>query len=191
MYRMASNVYHVHEGQTACVPAIKSKTNYWGYHVSLNPPKLAFTICPFGYCKSPATNSTEYNACQGKRTGVMCGMCSQSYTEALWSTYCTPVRDCNDHWFWIFFLGQTFSMAIILVFKPPFVTHCIKQIFWFRTLSSPHCRHPDESCHNSLLLQRRNTTREQYIVVFNTTQHNSFEDIVFYFLPNSTIAFII
>ena len=140
MYRMASNVYHVHEGQTACVPAIKSKTNYWGYHVSLNPPKLAFTICPFGYCKSPATNSTEYNACQGKRTGVMCGMCSQSYTEALWSTYCTPVRDCNDHWFWIFFLGQTFSMAIILVFKPPFVTHVFKppfvQIFWFRTLSS-------------------------------------------------------
>ena len=105
-----------------CVPAIKSKTNYWGYHVSSNPFKLAFTICPFGYCKSPSTNITKYNTCQGKRTGVMCGMCSEGYTEALWSTYCTPVMDCNDHWFWILFLTLVFSMAIILVFKPPFVT---------------------------------------------------------------------
>ena len=115
-----------------CVPTISSKRNYWGYHVSLNPPKLAFTICPFGYCQSPPTKRTEFNACQGKRTGVMCGMCSQGYTEALWSTYCTPVKDCNDHWFWILFLVLVFSMAIILVFKPPFVTYCLKQILWFR-----------------------------------------------------------
>ena len=115
-----------------CVPAINSKTNYWGYHTSSNPPKLAFTICPFGYCKSPPTNSTEYNACQGKRTGVMCGMCSQGYTEALWSSYCTPVKDCNDYWFWILFLALIFSMAILLVFKPPFVTYCLKQILWFK-----------------------------------------------------------
>ena len=118
-----------------CVPAIKSKTNYWGYHTSSNPPQLAFTICPFGYCKSPPTNSTEYNACQGKRTGVMCGMCSQGYTEALWSSYCTPVKDCNDYRFWILFLALIFSMAILLVFKPPFVTYCLKQILWFRISS--------------------------------------------------------
>ena len=115
-----------------CVPTIRSKTNYWGYYVSLNPPKLAFTICPFGYCKPPPAKSTEYNACQGKRSGVMCGMCSQGYTEALSSTYCTPVKDCNDHWFWILFLVLVFSMAIILVFKPPFVTYCLKQVLWFR-----------------------------------------------------------
>ena len=118
-----------------CVAAIKSKANYWGYHVSSNPPKLAFTICPFGYCMSPSTNSTDYNACQGKRTGVMCGMCSKGYTEALWSTYCTLVKDCNDYWFWILFLILVFSMAIILVFKPPFVAYCLKQIFCFKTRS--------------------------------------------------------
>ena len=115
-----------------CVPAIKSKKNYWGYSAGSNPPKLAFTICPFGYCKSPPRNSTQYNACQGKRTGVMCGMCSRGYTEALWSTHCTPVKNCNDHWFWILFLALVFSMAIILVFKPPFMTYCLKQILWFR-----------------------------------------------------------
>ena len=119
-----------------CVSAIRSKTNYWGYRASSNPPKLAFAICPFGYCKSPPNNSTEYNACQGKRTGVMCGMCSQGYTEAMWSTHCTSVKDCNDHWFWILLLAFVFSMAITLVFKPPFVTFFLKQTFWFRT-SSP------------------------------------------------------
>ncbi|CAB4027547.1 Hypothetical predicted protein, partial [Paramuricea clavata] len=114
-----------------CVAAIKSKTNFWGYQTSSNPPKLAFTICPFGYCKSPPANSSKYNDCQGKRTGVMCGVCSQGYTEALWSTYCTPVKDCHDHWFWVLFLALVFSMAILLVFKPPFVTYSLKQIFWF------------------------------------------------------------
>ena len=58
-----------------CFPAIESRTNYWGYRTSSNPPKLAFIVCPFGYCKSPPSNSLEYNACQGKRAGVMCGVC--------------------------------------------------------------------------------------------------------------------
>ncbi|CAB4002937.1 Hypothetical predicted protein, partial [Paramuricea clavata] len=115
-----------------CVPAVRSKSNFWGYQISPTPPKLAFTICPFGYCTSPPANSSKYNDCQGKRTGVMCGECSQGYTEALWSTYCTPVKDCHDHWFWLLFLALVFSMAILLVFKPPFVTYSLKQIFWFK-----------------------------------------------------------
>ena len=168
-----------------CIPAIKSKTNYWGYHVSLNPPKLAFTICPFGYCKSPPTNSTKYNACQGKRTGVMCGMCSQGYTEALWSTYCTPVTDCNDHWFWIFLLALVFSMAIILVFKPPFVTYCLKQIFWFRTSS----RTANTQAYNDIVpsfFLDEETPQEN--IALSSTQHKQdkrqfsrFVDIIFYF----------
>ena len=168
-----------------CVPAIKSKTNYWGYQVSLNPPKLAFTICPFGYCKSPPTNSTEYNACQGKRTGVMCGMCSQGYTEALWSTYCTPIKDCNDHWFWILFLALVFSIAVILVFKPPFVTYCLKQIFWFRTSSRNADTQADDDIVSSFSLDEE-TPQEN--IALSSTQHKKdqrqfsrFVDITFYF----------
>ena len=170
-----------------CVPAIRSKTNYWGYHVNFNPPKLAFTICPFGYCKSPPTNSTKYNACQGKRTGVMCGKCSQGYTEALWSTYCTPVKDCNDHWFWILFLALVFSMAIILVFKPPFVTYCLKQIFWFR----PNSHTTDTQDNYEIIASsslNEETPQENNISLLLTEQHKQdkrqfsrFVDIVFYF----------
>ena len=169
-----------------CVPTIQSKTNYWGYHVSLNPPKLAFTICPFGYCKSPATKSTEYNACQGKRSGVMCGMCSQGYTEALSSTYCTPVKECNDHWFWIFFLVYVFSMAIILVFKPPFVTYCLKQIFWFKNDSRTVNTQAYEDFVPSFSLD--DETPEENISLSSTEQHkhdkrqfSRFEEIIFYF----------
>ena len=169
-----------------CVPTIRSKTNYWGYHVSLNPPKLAFTICPFGYCQSPPTKSTEYNACQGKRSGVMCGMCSQGYTEALWSTYCTPVKDCNDHWFWILFLVLVFSMAIILVFKPPFVTYGLKQILWFRKDSRtvntqtyvemvPTFSLDDETPEENISL----SSTEQY--KRDKRQFSRFVEIIFYF----------
>ena len=167
-----------------CVPAIKSKTNYWGYHTSSNPPKLAFTLCPFGYCKSPATNSIEYNACYGKRTGVMCGICSQGYTEALWSTYCTPVKDCNDYWFWFLFLTLVFPMAIILVFKPPFVTYCFKQIFWFRRRSTdtqanhdiiPSYSHEEARQENNISLSSTHQLKQ------DKRQFSRFVDIIFYF----------
>ena len=169
-----------------CVSAIKSKANYWGYHVSSNPPKLAFTICPFGYCMSPSTNSTDYNACQGKRTGVMCGMCSKGYTEALWSTYCTPVKDCNDYWFWILFLILVFSMAIILVFKPPFVAYCLKQIFCFKTRSRstdiqdnhdiiPSTSKEETPQENNISLSSREQNKQ------DKRQFSRFVDIIFYF----------
>ena len=168
-----------------CVPAIKSKTNYWGYYVSLNPPKLAFTICPFGYCESPPTNSIEYNACQGKRTGVMCGMCSQGYTEALWSTYCTPLTHCNDHWFWILFLVLVFSMAIILVFKPPFVTYCLKQIFWFRpnrrTAVTRNNHDIISSSSNEETPQENNRSSSSTQLKQDKRQFSRFVDIIFYF----------
>ena len=173
-----------------CFPAIKSKKNYWGYSAGSNPPKLAFTICPFGYCKSPPKNGTQYNACQGKRTGVMCGMCSQGYTEALWSTHCTPVKDCNDYEFWILFLALVFSMAIILVFKPPFVTYCLKQILWFRRSS----RSADTQAYHDIVLDvdtsfTLNEDTSQENATLSSTeqfkqdkrQFSRFVEIIFYF----------
>ena len=167
-----------------CVPAIYSKANYWGYHASSNPPKLAFTICPFGYCKSPPVNSVEYNSCQGKRRGIMCGMCSQGYTEALWSTYCTPVKDCNDYWFWILFLVLVFSIAIILVFKPPFVTYCLNQIFWFRKSS----RTSDTQINYDIIVSSNEEIPQENISLSSNEQlkqdkrqFSLFVEIIFYF----------
>ena len=118
----------------SCISSIKSKTNFWGYHTRFSPPKLAFTICPFGYCKSPESTSSNYNECEGNRTGIMCGMCSNGHTETLLSTYCTPTENCRDNWFWFVYLGLIFFMAILLVFKPPFVKYSLKQVLWLKRL---------------------------------------------------------
>ena len=115
-----------------CLPAIKSKANFWGYLVDFNPPKLAFAICPFGYCKSPKLGSSNYNECEGRRTGIMCGMCSKGHTETLLSTYCTPNENCKDYWFWALFLALVFSMAGLLVFKPSFLSCSLKQVLWLK-----------------------------------------------------------
>jgi hypothetical protein len=174
-----------------CVPAIRSKFNFWGYQISSNPPKLAFTICPFGYCKSPPANSSKYNDCQGKRTGVMCGECSQGYTEALWSTYCTPVKDCHDHWFWILFLLLVFSMAILLVFKPPFVTYSLKQIFWFKRFAGSRTANiqVNHDIIRSLSVDEFEETGQENIPLSSTEQlkqedkrqFSRFVEIIFYF----------
>ena len=115
-----------------CLPAIKSKANFWGYLVNFNPPTLAFAICPFGYCKSPKMGSSNYNECEGQRTGIMCGMCSKGHTETLLSTYCTPNENCKDYWFWAVFLALVFSMAGLLVFKPSFLSCSLKQVLWLK-----------------------------------------------------------
>ena len=154
-----------------CGPAIMAKPNFWGYQISSTPPKLAFTICPFGYCKSPPVNSNKYNDCQGKRTGVMCGICSQGYTDTLWSTYCTPVEDCHDHWFWALFLALVFFMAILLVFKPPFVKYTLEKIFWFKG----SCTANIQDSHDMRSLCVDEDTEQ------DKRQHFSFEEIIFYF----------
>jgi hypothetical protein len=171
-----------------CVSAVRSKSNFWGYQISSTPPKLAFTICPFGYCKSPLANSSKYNDCQGKRTGVMCGGCSQGYTEALWSTYCTPVKDCHDHWFWVLFLALVFSMAILLVFKPPFVAYSLKQIFWFKGFVGSRTANIQASHNIIRSLSVDEETGQENIPLSSTEQlkqdtrqFSRFEDIIFYF----------
>ena len=171
-----------------CVPAIKSMKNFWGYQTSSNPPKLAFTICPFGYCKSPPTYSTEYNACQGKRTGTMCGMCAEGYTEALWSTYCTSVRECNSYWYWIVFLLLVFSMAILLVFKPPAVTYVVQQIFWFKRFANkPNTNVQALAEINSSFSADEGTSQARMVLSStekleqNKRQFSRFVEIIFYF----------
>ena len=164
-----------------CVPAIMAKPNFWGYQISSTPPKLAFTICPFGYCKSPPVNSNKYNDCQGKRTGVMCGICSQGYTDTLWSTYCTPVEDCHDHWFWALFLALVFFMAILLVFKPPFVKYTLEKIFWFKGSCTTNIQDSHDMRSHCVDEDTEQGTTSESEQLQDKRQPFSFEEIIFYF----------
>ena len=74
-----------------CSQNIIAAQNYWGYKEHDSPPTLKFTMCPLGYCRTPQmTDFPEYNACQGNRSGKLCGQCNEAYTETLYSTNCRP-----------------------------------------------------------------------------------------------------
>ena len=112
---------------------IKAEENFWGLNISTNPPSLQFFPCPLEYCSSPehSTNYT-YNACFGKRSGVLCGKCSDGYSEALYSTSCRKKEKCNDHWFWLATAIYVIFFAVYFVFKPPIFSVLYKQTLWFK-----------------------------------------------------------
>ena len=116
-----------------CSQNILAKPNFWGFKEHDAPPTLKFTMCPLGYCSPPQkTDFPEYNACQGNRTGELCGQCNESYTETLYSTNCRPSHECHDYWFWPVALLYVSLMALYFTFKPPIVPWIKRQILWFK-----------------------------------------------------------
>ena len=112
---------------------IKAKENFWGLNMSTNPPSLQFFPCPLEYCSSPEySNYYTYNACFGNRSGVLCGKCSDGYSEALYSTSCRKREKCNNHWFWLTTAIYVVFFAVYFVFKPPIFSVLYKQTLWFK-----------------------------------------------------------
>ena len=120
-----------------CSQSILAKPNFWGFKETSNPLKLKFTMCPLGYCRPPnKTDFTEYNGCEGYRSGELCGQCNESYTETLYSTNCRPSHECKDYWFWPVALVYVSLMALYFTFKPPIVPWIKRQILWFKKRES-------------------------------------------------------
>ena len=113
---------------------IKAKENFWGLADTLSsPPSLNFFHCPSEYCNRPS-NSTHYghNSCHGRRNGVLCGKCSDGYSEALYSTSCRKKDKCNNNWFWLATGIYVVVFAVYIVFKPPIFSGLLKQSLWFK-----------------------------------------------------------
>ena len=112
---------------------VKAKDNFWGLNISSSPPSLKFFPCPLEYCSSPKNSShNTYNGCHGSRTDVLCGKCSNGYSEALYSTLCRKNEKCNDHWFWLATVTYVIVFTIYFLFKPPIFTKLLKQSLWFK-----------------------------------------------------------
>ena len=102
-------------------------------NISTSPPSLKFFTCPLEYCSSPRISSyNTYNGCHGSRTGVLCGKCSNGYSEALYSTSCRKNDKCNDHWFWLATAIYVVVFSIYFLFKPPIFTELLQQSLWFK-----------------------------------------------------------
>ena len=132
---------------------VKAKENFWGLDISKNPPSLKFFPCPLKYCSSP--NDSEhytYNSCYGNRSGVLCGKCSDGYSEDLYSTSCRKNEKCNDHWFWLATVIYVVLFAVYFVFKPPIFSVLYRQTLWFKkTPPSSNARsktHEDDKEHD-------------------------------------------
>jgi len=107
---------------------VKAKENFWGLNISTN--LLKFFPCPLEYCSSP---SNSINGCRGNRSGVLCGECSDGYSEALYSTACRKKEKCNDQWFWLATFIYVFVFSVYFVFKPPIFSILYRQTIWFRS----------------------------------------------------------
>ncbi|KAJ7362046.1 hypothetical protein OS493_013134 [Desmophyllum pertusum] len=109
------------------------------------PPSLKFIPCPLEYCNTP-THSYHYtyNGCHGSRSGVLCGQCSDGYSEVLYSTSCRKKEKCNDHWFWLASFIYVVVFALYVVFKPPIFSLLYRQSLWFR--KKPEASPNEESC---------------------------------------------
>ena len=112
---------------------VRAKANFWGLIAKTTPPTLQFFSCPMEYCSSPSQfNPHEYNACHGNRTGVLCGRCSDGYSEELYSTSCRKKNSCKDHWFWVVTSIYVIVFALYFIFKPPVFSILYKQTLWFK-----------------------------------------------------------
>ena len=113
---------------------IKAKENFWGLtDTSSSPPSLKFFHCPSEYCNRPS-NSTHYghNSCHGRRDGMLCGKCTDGYSEALYSTSCRKNEKCNNNWFWLATGIYVVVFAVYIVFKPPIFSGLLKHSLWFK-----------------------------------------------------------
>ncbi|KAL9973712.1 hypothetical protein ACROYT_G020200 [Oculina patagonica] len=111
---------------------IAAKRNFWGYLTSSHPPSLRFISCPEHYCKAPSSDSEGYNSCQGNRTGILCGKCTQGYSETLFSAECHKNEKCGYYYFWILTISLTTGLALFMLIKPPILGLLANQILWFR-----------------------------------------------------------
>ena len=115
-------------GATCIQNNIAAKQNFWGQQSSEHPQSLHFIACPDDYCQTPASGSKDFNSCQGKRTGILCGICAPGYSESLLSTECLPPDQCGDKWFWILTFLAITGFAIYLLTKPPILKFVGRQI---------------------------------------------------------------
>ena len=112
---------------------VRAKENFWGLKVKRRPPTMQFFPCPLEYCSSPRHSSYRgYNACHGNRTGVLCGRCSDGYSEELYSTSCRKKDNCSDHWFWVATAIYVIVFSLYFIFKPPVYSELYKQTLWFK-----------------------------------------------------------
>ncbi len=106
------------------------RPNYWGFWYE---GKLAFHVCPAGYCCSGKRNAPckVYNYCANNRTGILCGSCKKGFSISILTGKCMPDSKCGrDQWFWFLVILATMAYAVWYTFKDDlfiFISTCMSK----------------------------------------------------------------
>ena len=73
---------------------------------------------------------------------MLCGQCSDGYSEALYSTSCRKKDKCKDHWFWLATVIYVVVFSVYFVFKPPVFSKLYQETLWFTKTPVNSCAHP-------------------------------------------------
>ena len=76
-----------------CQSGVWNVDGFWG-EIS-RQTELEMYLCPQDYCSSNISEPVAYDACADNRMGVLCGRCTEGYSESLYGTSCVPNEDCG------------------------------------------------------------------------------------------------
>ena len=111
-----------------CDGQIKAIDNYFGYKIS--PTKLAFMLCPSGYCcASDTTPCDTYNTCLAGRTGILCGSCDDHHKLSFLTKDCIPKGiPCDIKLFSTYFIvySLVYTMVFIVVVSAADIVALVK-----------------------------------------------------------------
>ena len=130
--------HHCKYGGVCEKGSIRPQANYYGYRTGSMEDEVRFIPCPIGYC-CQGDSCRKYNSCQNHREGLLCGKCKTGMSENLINSNCANPRECNDHWFWIFYLPLGILYVLSFMYLDKISTFIKQQLIWWD--NKIHYRH--------------------------------------------------
>ena len=96
-----------------CISRIRPKMNFWGY---IHKTKAHLISCPPGYCCQTTEECTSLESCNARRRGVLCGQCSEGYSQSVFSGKCIQTSQCNAWRFWGILIAICFALLLAITY---------------------------------------------------------------------------
>ena len=132
-YEIILNATLKHKHSIQCLPCpyggncsggIKAKPDFWGY--KSDDLTIKFLPCPAEYC-CQGNNCFNYNSCNKKREGVLCGRCQNGYVEGLTSAKCINSR---NPMIWLVIILGGLSYVLFLMYLPEISKFANTAVYW-------------------------------------------------------------
>ena len=114
-----------------CNGHIKALPNYWGYR---NKGDLIMIRCPNGYCCQDNVTCQKLDSCNSNRTGTLCGVCKNNFTEPILNPAFIPIKKCNGTLLGLLYIScvVAYGLGLLVIghMKRAFI-YSVKKIYHF------------------------------------------------------------